>query len=316
MIPANEPLRIGLTSASFLPAAAWFPARLEQLLAETRRRGFDGLEILATRAALAWAAHERMDAPPGGVASVHEVWNPRNSLVQEIGRVVRLRPQCRGMTPYPMDALFFADGLRSEQAMLTLAERHRAPAVVSCLVSPFSGVRYASPQAALQIHPDLGPEGAHLNLDRVSEAVEALDYPVVMDTYHVRRRVRRHPGGRTEIAPPLPAPGEPSLGGLSAVWSRLGNRVTLIHFQPADVHELRALLEGGRLPETLAALREILRESGPRGVTVILEISPRMVADLRGAAGIWASLPYLLKSTAMWEILGQVRDVLAREAGG
>ena len=275
----SSPLRVAVTTANFLPLTAVSGSALRRIHAWSAREGFVPPELLITRAAV--------DGPPIELpwTSVHEVWNPRDRLLRELMRVVRRRPQSRGMTPYPMDSLLFADADVSEQAMFTIASAARATAVVSELMSPVSSKRYPGPSACIQVHPDLGPHGTHLDLESVARTVEECDYGVVLDTYHVRRRVRRHPRGRTEIAPPLPAPGEPSLGGVAAVWNRLGARVRLVHFQFADTAEYAALLQRGEWSPSLQALRAILPELASRGIPVVLELnvgwlSPRLCARL------------------------------------
>lgn len=306
-------LKVGLTTASFLPASALSFRSIDGILHCADVHGYPLVELLLTRAVRRNLPTARLDPWSHRIGSVHEVWNPRDALSREIARTFRGRPQCRGMTPYFMDSLFFANGAPSEDALLSLAERFSVPAVVSCLASPFSGRRYASRQAAVQVHPDLGPAGAHLELDAVSKAVEEQDYAVVLDTYHVRRRVRQHPGGRTEIAPPLAGPGESSLGGIARVWQRLGRRVTLVHFQPAHAAELQALLAHGALSDSLAELREILPACAERGIPVIVEVSPSLAAAARGIHGGPRMLPFLLSASAVRETIERVRDVLVRE---
>ena len=272
----SNTLQVAVTTANFLPLTAVSGAALRRVHDWSAREGFAPPELLITRAAV--------DGPPIELpwTSVHEVWNPRDRLLRELVRVVRRRPQSRGMTPYPMDSLLFADADVSERAMFTIASAARATTVVSELMSPVSGRRYPGPSACVQVHPDLGPHGQHLELEAVARTVEECDYGVVLDTYHVRRRVRRHPGGRTEIAPPLPGPGEPSLGGIAAVWRRLGTRVRLVHFQLATPAELASLLEQGEWPFALAELRDLLPALAERRLPIVLELNAGWIA--RGPA--------------------------------
>ncbi len=217
--------RIAVSTANFLPATALSFDSVRAVVAEAARRGFAATEILTTRCVVAAAGNLRggklAEIFGGPVCSVHEVWNPSISMARQIRNIVFNKPQSRGMTPYPMDCVFFRDGPESEAAMLRIAESASVPAVVSELESPFAKKRYASETACIQVHPDLGPAGTHLELALVTEIIHELNYGVVLDTNHVRRRVRLHTG-RTEIAPPLAQPGEPSLGGIKNVWHRLG----------------------------------------------------------------------------------------------
>ncbi|HEY8240400.1 MAG TPA: hypothetical protein VIH35_03095 [Kiritimatiellia bacterium] len=303
--------RIALTTASFLPATALSASSIRRVLRFASAEGFAGVEILMTRAACAavqrgesWA-----DAP---VVSAHEVWNPRDTLRGEIRRIATRTPQSRGMVPYPMDCVFFRDSDVSEAALFAAADKQNAVAVVSQLASPVTGQRYASPCAAVQVHPDLGPGGAHMPLEAVMHAVEAGDYDVVLDTYHVRRRVRMYVAGKTEINPPAAASGDASLGGIQRVWSALGKRVRLVHFQPGLPAELAVMLKEKRFPPALKEFADLLPELARRGIPIVVEASPVVVSavcesPLRAAAtgkGFWGS--------AMRDTVLRIRDVLVR----
>lgn len=266
------PLRVAVTTANFLPATALLRPALLRLQDWSRAEGFHAPELLTTRVVVR--------DPPRDLpwTSVHEVWNPRDRWVRELGRIARRRPQSRGMSPYPMDSVLFADGGPSEQTLLAIAEAAQAVAVVSELQSPITGLRYPSPTACVQVHPDLGPAGAFLPLEHVAEIIEERDYGVVLDTNHVRRRVRRHPGGHTEIAPPLPAAGEPSLGGVAAVWRRLGPRVRLVHFQFTEPAELVRAMATGAWPRSLDEFRDLLPELAARKIPVVIEVNAGWVA--------------------------------------
>lgn len=308
-------LRIAVSTANFLPATALSYDSVRGIVAEASRRNFAGTEILTTRCVVA-AAGNLHDAELAGifggpVCSVHEVWNPSVSMARQIGNILLKRPQSRGMTPYPMDCVFFRDGASSEAAMFRFAEAASVPAVVSELQSPVARGRYASASACVQVHPDLGPAGAFLELPCVAATIRALDHGVVLDTNHVRRRVRRH-AGRTEIAPPLAAPGEPSLGGIAAVWRELGDRVRLVHFQPTGAAELADLLGTRKLPEGLAEFRDLLPELARRSIPVVIELG---ASTLAGAMALRGARPPAgqrlgLRIAPIWDACEIVRETL------
>lgn len=313
-------LRIAVSTASFLPATALSFRAVRGIVAGAVRRGFAGTEILATRCIVAAASaaprREGLEQLFGGpVCSVHEVWNPSVSTARQVGNVLLKRPQSRGMTPYPMDCVFFRDGPVSEAAMIRLAEAACVPAVVSELESPFAKKRYDSDTVCVQVHPDLGPAGAHLELPLVAEIIHDLNYGVVLDTNHVRRRVRLHPG-RTEMAPPLARPGEPSLGGIWAVWQRLGERVRLVHFQATGPAELDEILRTRELPRGLDALRDLLPVLAHRRIPVVLEIGASALAGAMALRGATAprGLRFGLDAGAVWDACETLRGVLAKSS--
>jgi hypothetical protein len=306
---APAPL-IALTTASFLPATALSVASINRALEQAAADGFSGVELLTTRAACAALQRGALSrAVP--VVSVHEVWNPRDTLRGEIRRIATRTPQSRGMVPYPMDCVFFRNSDVSEAAMFVAADERNAVAVVSQLASPVTDKRYASRRAAVQVHPDLGPGGSHIPLEVVAEAITSNDYFVVLDTYHVRRRVRQFVDGKTEINPPAAGPGDTSLGGIRRVWDSLGDRVRLVHFQPGVAAELAYMLEEKILPPALSEFAGIMPELAARGIPIVIEASPVVVAavcgsPLRAAAtgkGLWGS--------ALRETILRIRDVLA-----
>ncbi len=293
----SDALRVAVTTANFLPATAFSVRALRAVSDWSHAEGFAAPELLTTRAVVR--------APPLNLpwTSVHEVWNPRDTLAAELSRSLSRHPQSRGMSPYLMDSLLFADGAPSEAALFRVASATGAVAVVSELLSPVSGLRYPSPAACIQVHPDLGPAGGPLDLETVAGIIEARDYGVVLDTNPVRRRDSRHPGGRTEISPPLPAPGDPSLGGVAAVWRRLGPRVRLIHFQfttPAELHEAVARRAW---PAGLRETRDLLPAWAERGIPVVLEINA-------GWVGPSPLTRYGLRWGPMRDVCRRVRDLL------
>ena len=301
-------LSIAVTTASFLPATALLPDSIARVATFAAREGFSGVEVLMTRAACA-AQHSGRLRAAAPIVSVHEVWNPRVTLRREVRNILTRTPQSRGMVPYPMDCLFFENSDVSEAAQLACAEAHHAVAVVSQLTSPVNGARYPSPHAAVQVHPDLGPAGAYRPLEEVRDAILRADYGVVLDTYHVRRAVRRFVDGKTEINPPAAGQGDASLGGIRRVWEALGDRVRLVHFQPGLASELAMMLEKKELPAALAEFREIAPELARRGIPVVIETSPVVVAALCAGwkkfatgKGLWGS--------DMREVTLRVRDVL------
>ena len=303
-------LRIGLTTASFLPATALWCAAIDRVAELTRREHFAPFELLMTRAALRWC-HKHPNAPD--VGSVHEVWNPRERLFSELLHTVRRTPQCRGMTPYPMDSIFFANGAPSEQALLDMANSNGIPAVVSCITSPSTGIAYNSRHTALQVHPDLGFSGGYMALPAVSEAIARHGYSVVLDTFHARRRVRQHRDGVTELSPALAGINDPSLGGLRAVWNTFADRIVLIHFQPATGAELREMLDTKRLPPALNEFCEMLQAIGERHVPIVLEISPPLAAAALAGHPRTRALRFGFAPGVMRDLLLRVRDVLVTE---
>lgn len=295
------PLRVAVTTANFLPATAFSLRALSRLHSWSRAQGFAAPELLTTRIVTR--------RPPRDLpwTSVHEVWNPRDRWASELVRIARRRPQSRGMTPYPMDSVLFADGAPSERTLLAVAEAAQAVAVVSELQSPVSGLRYPSPAACVQVHPDLGPAGAFLDLESAAGLIEARGYGVVLDTNHVRRRVRRHPGGRTEIAPPLPTAGEPSLGGVGAVWRRLGARVRLAHLQFTEPSELTSAVATGVWPRSLDEFHDLLPELARREIPVVIEVNAGWVSNA-------PAVRYGLAWGPMQDACCRIRDLLARAA--
>lgn len=296
-------LRVAVTTANFLPATALLRPSLTRLQRWSSAAGFAPPELLITRAAVR--------NPPRDLAwsSVHEVWNPRDRWTRELARIALLQPQSRGMSPYPMDSVLFADGAPSERALFAVAEAAQAVAVVSELQSPITGQRYPSPAACVQVHPDLGPAGDFLPLERVAEIIEARNYGVVLDTNHARRRVRRHPGGQTEIAPPLPAAGEPSLGGVAATWRRLGPRVRLAHFQFTEPAELAKALATNEWPRSLDEFRALLPEVAQRMIPVVIEVNAGWVSPA-------PAVRFGLTWGPMQDACCRIRDLLVRAAGG
>jgi hypothetical protein len=306
-----EPLHIAVTTASFLPATALSTSAIHHAASFASREGFAGIEILMTRAGCALAHRSAAASFPVRVVSVHEVWNPRVTLRSEIGHILTRTPQSRGMVPYPMDCLFFGNSDASEEAAFSLADQHNAVSVVSQLASPVNGQRYPGRRACVQVHPDLGPCGTHIPLEHIAGTICEQDYGVVLDTYHVRRAVRRFIHGKTEINPPAAGPGDVSLGGIRRVWDSLGDRVRLVHFQPGVASELAHMLETATLPPALRDFVEIAPELARRGIPVVIETSPVVVAEIcRGGWRRFATGKGL-PGGAMKETMLRVRDVLA-----
>ena len=309
-----EPL-IAITTASFLPATACAAGAIRRAADFAKRNGFAGIEVLVTRAVVRAWRHGglRADLP---FVSFHETWNPKRSLSDEVRRIVLRVPQSRGMVPYPMACIFFGNSDVSEAAMFGFAEQSGAVAVVSQLASPVTGTRYGNARAAVQVHPDLGPDGAFLPLETVADELAKHDYPVVLDTYHVRRRVRQFVDGKTEINPPPAGPGERSLGGIRRVWAALGERVRLVHFQAGIAPELAIMLAERRLPPALVEFAELLPELARRRIPIVIEASPVVVAAacrnrLRAMAtgkGLWGS--------EMPDAILRIRDALLSACAG
>ena len=125
----------------------------------------------------------------------------------------------------------------------------------------------------------------------------------------MRRRVRRHPGGHTEIAPPLPAAGEPSLGGIAATWHRLGSRVRLVHFQFTEPTELAQALASHEWPRSLDEFRALLPELAARAIPVVIEVNAGWVSGE-------PAVRYGLTWGPMQDACCRIRDLLVRAAGG
>ena len=309
-------LRLAVTTASFLPWTALSMRAVRRVFDFAAKNGFGGVEVLVTRTVCRGYLAGAFAGLAERTVSTHEVWNPRDSQRREILRILRREPQSRGMVPYPMDVLFFNNGDVSEEISFDLADDARAVAVVSQLASPVTGRRYESARVAVQVHCDLGPGGSHIPLKEVADVVVRENYPVVLDTNHVRRRVRRFVDGYTEIAPPVARPGEKSLGGVARVWHALGDRVLLVHFQPNDATELVELLGRGTLPPSLDEFRALLPALVARRIPVVIEISPPMAADVarRGRFIGKALARYGVTTGAAEDVLRRVRDVLFRDA--
>ncbi|MFH0907581.1 MAG: hypothetical protein V1929_02310 [bacterium] len=304
-------LRLAITTASFLPWTALSVRAVRRVFAFAQTNGFDGVEVLITRAVCRGYRGGAFSDLAQRTVSTHEVWNPRDTMLREILRILRRKPQSRGMVPYPMDGIFFNNRDASEGVLFDLAADANGIAVVSQLTSPVTGRRYESDRAAVQVHSDLGPGGAHMPLRNVREAVIRENYPVVLDTNHVRRRVRMCVDGFTEIAPPVAGPDDLSLGGIARVWHAFSDRVALAHFQPNNAAELRELLGRGTLPPSLDEFRAILPALAERRVPVVIEISPPMAADVAGGKALARQGA---TTGAAEDVLRRVKDVLARDA--
>lgn len=298
-------LRIAVTTASFLPLTAFSNGAIDRVCERAKREGLAGVELLVTRAACRGGVARRFPAP---LVSVHEVWNPRDTLAQELTRIVFRKPQSRGMIPYPMDAVFFANGDVSEKTGHDLAGAHQCPFVVSNLESPVTGRIFRSKNTALQIHPDLGKDGDWMTLPDLEAVVKERDLRIVFDTYHVRRRVRLHLLNSTEIAPPPALPSEKSIEGIARTWSAFRDRVVLVHFQCATAGEIAQMISHKKWPSLLEPARELVPEWAERGIPVVLEISPPMAAEAIGGQRLLAKG---LDANAMWSVILRIRDTIA-----
>jgi hypothetical protein len=309
-------LRLAVTTASFLPWTALSMRAVRNVFDFATKNAFDGVEVLVTRTVCRGYRGGAFADLAQRTVSTHEVWNPCDTLRREILRIVRREPQSRGMVPYPMDVLFFNNGNISEEICFDLADDANAVAVVSQLTSPVTVRRYTSARASVQVHCDLGPGGGHLSLRNVGETISRENYPVVLDTNHVRRRVRKYVDGYTEIAPPVAGPGDISLGGIARVWHAFGDRVTLVHFQPNNAAELGELLGRGTLPPSLEEFRAILPALADRRIPVVIEISPPMAAEVASGKQVFgrALARYGVTTGATEDALRRVRDVLVRDA--
>jgi len=322
MSSASVPeLRVAVTTANFLPWTALSLSAIRKVLAFANAEGFAPTEVLVTRAvcrALAQAHDTRPSQILGGpIGSSHEVWNPADSLLNQVCRILKRKPQSRGMIPYPMDCIFFANQVVSEAAAFRIAESENCVMVVSQLTSPVDGKPYRSKAAAVQVHPDMGPDGTYMSLEEVCNVIRQQNYGVVLDVNHACRRVRLHRNGVTEIFPPLAGPGDLSSGGVRKVWEKLGDRICLVHFQFTSPGQLLESLTKKRLSESFSEFREILPEIARREIRIVIEISPpRAAAAMRdmGSRFPYALAKYGLFLEPLKEITLRIRDLLVRQA--
>ncbi len=311
-------LRLAVTTASFLPWTALSGRAIQRVFDFATSNDFAGVEVLVTRAVCRAYQRGAFRDVAGLIVSSHEVWNPRETLASEIRCILRRIPQSRGMVPYPMDTLFFANSDISEKVAFALADLAEGTTVVSQLESPVTRRRYSNPRAAVQVHCDLGPDGSHLPLPEVKEIIVRQNYPVVLDTNHVRRRVRLYVNGQTEMAPPVAGPGDISFGGIASTWRAFGDRVALVHFQPNNGAELAELLRTRALPASLADFHAILPELASRNIPIVIEVSPPIAAAVSrfGSTLARKCAAFGVTDSAMKEVLPRVRDVLRGAAGG
>jgi len=307
-------LIVSVSTANFLPLTALLQKYNFAVMQEAARRDFGPTELLTTRAACRSSIRitdnnsirEEFGAP---ISSVHEIWNPAPSELQQLVNIMRRRPQSRGMIPYPMDAVFFRNQHKSESSMFKLAETAGVPAVMSHLISPCSNERYGSVSAAIQIHPDLGPGGAYLDLEAVTDYIEKENYSVVLDTHHVRRRQRQHLKGVTELLPSIASDNDKSLGGILRAWCALGHRVRLVHFQTSNPTELMFILQNNKFPASLAEFVHILPELNRRSIPIVIEIGATALYQAVGAnVGLMGR--FGLDFKCVWDACERIRETI------